>query len=303
MFDAYRGKTVLVSGGSGFLGHHLIQILHDVEAKIINFSLQNTKPSDVSFFSGDVSNLDNVKRVLDHSVNLFGQPIDFVFHLAGQKSGPLSYEKPYETMQVNAVGTLNLLDSLKQRDQTRSISVISSASTKPLRNGSGKTNLYSPYNISKLMAELICESYYKSFQVPVACCRLHNIYGPGQSSESVIASILSQMKSGADLELGNLSPVRDFIYVEDAAKAILELALSGEFPGKLVEVGTGIGHSIAEVIELAKQLTKFQGEINVSSVNKRVGEEDIIVADLTQLRELINWKPEYNLNLGLQRMI
>jgi nucleoside-diphosphate-sugar epimerase len=228
-----------------------------------------------------------------------------VLHLAGKNSAPQSLVEPYETFDLNVGGTAALLEACRIHPAPVTVAVMSTAAVCEAPTGSGAISESaplgpaSPYAASKACAETLVFSYHRSLGVPGIVARLFNVYGPGQLSDAVIPSIIRQMLDGGDLRLGNTAAVRDFIFVDDAVDAFLSLGAAKASAGKAVNIGTGRGASIAEVVEILRRITGFAGKVIVDQARLRPRDADAIVADTSRLRELTGWAPATDLERGL----
>lgn len=304
-------KKVLVTGAEGFIGSHLTEKLvklgTDVTALVqynsfnnwgwIDTFDKNIKDS-INVVTGDVREYDGMKRVVK------GQ--DVVFHLAALIAIPYSYLSPMAYVKTNIEGTTNVLEACREYEVEKIVHTSTSETY--------GTALYvpidekhpmqgqSPYSASKIGADKMAESFYRSFDLPVATIRPFNTYGPRQSARAVIPTIISQILSGkTEIKLGSLIPTRDFNYVKDTAEAFIRIAESDKTVGKVLNVGSN--HEIS-IGDLAKKIIDILGkDVEIICDEERLrpqnSEVNRLWADNTEIKELTEWRPIYSLEDGL----
>ncbi|WP_195962664.1 NAD-dependent 4,6-dehydratase LegB [Clostridium tyrobutyricum] len=310
-----KGKRVLVTGSEGFIGSHLAEKLVKIGAKVtalvqynsfnnwgwIDTFDKNMKDS-INVVTGDVREYDGMKRIIK------GQEV--VFHLAALIAIPYSYLSPMAYVKTNIEGTTNVLEACREYDVQKIVHTSTSETY--------GTALYvpidekhpmqgqSPYSASKIGADKIAESFYKSFDLPVATIRPFNTYGPRQSARAVIPTIISQILSGKkEIKLGSLTPTRDFNYVKDTAEAFIKIAESEKTVGQVLNAGSN--HEIS-IGDLAKKIVDIIGEkVEILCDDERLRPEKSEVnrlwADNTKIKELTDWRPEYTLDTGLKETV
>lgn len=310
-----KGKKVLVTGSEGFIGSHLTEKLVELGAEVTalvqynsfnNWGLidnldKNIKDS-IHVVTGDVREYDGMKRIIK------GQ--DIVFHLAALIAIPYSYLSPMAYVKTNIEGTTNVLEACREYGVQKIIHTSTSETY--------GTALYvpidekhplqgqSPYSASKIGADKIAESFYRSFNLPVATIRPFNTYGPRQSARAVIPTIISQILSGVkEIKLGSLTPTRDFNYVKDTVEAFVKIAESDRTIGQVLNVGSNYEISIDE---LAKKIINIMNKnIKIICDEERLRPEKSEVnrlwANNTKIKELTNWYPKFTLEDGLKETI
>lgn len=310
-----KGKKVLVTGSEGFIGSHLVEKLVDFGVEVtalvqynsfnnwgwIDTFDKNIKDS-IHVVTGDVREYDGMKRIIK------GQ--DVVFHLAALIAIPYSYLSPMAYIRTNVEGTTNVMEACREYGVQKIIHTSTSETY--------GTALYvpidekhplqgqSPYSASKIGADKIAESFYRSFNLPVATIRPFNTYGPRQSARAVIPTIISQILSGKKrIKLGSLTPTRDFNYVKDTAEAFAKIAESDKAIGQTLNVGSN--HEIS-IGDLAKKIINIMGkdvEIMCDEERLRPGKSEVnrLWADNTKVKQLTEWKPKYNLDKGLEETV
>lgn len=310
-----KGKKVLVTGSEGFIGSHLTEKLLELGADVTalvqynsfnNWGWIDTFDKEVKesihVVTGDVREYDGMKRIIK------GQ--DVVFHLAALIAIPYSYLSPMAYVRTNVEGTTNVLEACREYDVEKIVHTSTSETY--------GTALYvpidekhpmqgqSPYSASKIGADKMAESFYRSFNLPVATIRPFNTYGPRQSARAVIPTVISQILAGKnEIKLGSLTPTRDFNFVKDTANAFIKIAETDGTVGKVINAGSNHEISIGDLVnKIAKVMNK---DIKILCDDQRIRPEKSEVnrlwADNTLIKELTGWKPEYTLDEGLKETI
>ena len=311
---AWAGRSVLVTGAGGFIGSHLVEQLVGLGAKVRAF-LRYTSQHDV----GNLRFLDPACREqlelvygdLCHfsSVRDAAKGVDTIFHLAASISIPYSYTLPEEMVETNIKGTMNVMLAAREAGVRRvvltsSSEVYGTAQYVPI-DEQHPLQPQSPYAASKVAADMIGLSFYRTYELPIAILRPFNTYGPRQSMRAVIPTIISQALTQETIQLGALHPMRDFVYVEDAVRAFLLAALNDAVVGEVVHVGCGATISISE---LTKDIIGIIGRrVQVTSDEDRLRPEMSEVlrlqADPSKAARLLGWTPEISLQDGLRRTV
>lgn len=311
--------TVFVTGADGFIGSHLTEALVRRGYKVRAFVHYNSFNSwgwldhcaeDVKgkfeVVAGDIRDPHGVKTAM--------QGCDAVLHLAALIAIPFSYHSPDTYVDTNVKGTLNVLQAarelgLKKVVHTSTSEVYGTAQYVPI-NESHPLQGQSPYSASKIGADQIAYSFHTSFDLPVVTVRPFNTYGPRQSARAVIPTIITQIASGATkIDLGAISPTRDFTYVDDTVSGFISALESDKGIGETVNLGTNFEISIFDTASLiAKQMGV---EIQIQSTAERQrpikSEVERLWADNSKAKALIGWEPEYfglaGLSAGLRKTI
>lgn len=307
--------SILVTGADGFIGSHLTEELvkrgYQVKAFVYYNSFNSwgwldTLPEDimknVEIFQGDVRDPNGVEEAMKEA--------DAVFHLAALIAIPFSYHSPDTYVDTNIKGTLNILQAARKLDITRVIitstsEVYGTALYVPI-DEKHPFQGQSPYSATKIGADRLAESFYRSFQLPVTIVRPFNTYGPRQSARAVIPTIITQLLAGKEeIKLGALTPTRDFNYVKDTVNGFIEIYKTDKTIGEEINIATQKEISIEELAqELIRQINPNAKIIcdeerlrpERSEVNRLLGCNEKIL-------RLTKWKPEYTLQVGLKNTI
>lgn len=310
-----QGKKVLVTGSEGFIGSHLTEMLvkqgAEVTALVQYNSFNNwgwidtfdeSIKQQLRIVTGDIREYDNVKRMVK------GQ--DVVFHLAALIAIPYSYLSPMAYVRTNVEGTANVLEACRDYDiekivHTSTSETYGTALYVPIDEKHPMQG-QSPYSASKIGADKMAESYYRSFGTPVTTIRPFNAYGPRQSARAVIPTIISQILAGKEeIKLGALSPTRDFNYVKDLAAAFMAVAESDKTVGEVINAGSNFEISIEELAKLIMSLIGKEVKILCDEERIRPDKSEVnrLWADNHKIKELTGWSPQYTLEKGLTETI
>lgn len=258
-------KTVLVTGADGFIGSHLTEMLLEKGYNVRAFTFYNSfnnwgwldtlpenKLSEINVFSGDIRDPNGVREAM--------RGIDLVFHLAALIAIPFSYHSPDSYVDTNIKGTLNVLQAAREL-QTEKIMITSTSEVYGTAQYVPIDERHpfqgqSPYSATKIGADRLAESFYRSFQLPVAIVRPFNTYGPRQSARAVIPTIITQLLAGkTEIKLGTLTPTRDFNYVKDTASGFIAIAESDRTVGEEINIASQKEISIGDLAnEIIKQI-------------------------------------------------
>jgi NDP-hexose 4,6-dehydratase len=309
--------VVAVSGAEGFIGSHLVEALVRTGQRVRAMVLYNmwsscgwldTLPaevrSQVHVVFGDIRDPGSVRDLVDGA--------EVVYHLAALGSVPYSYSAPRSFMDTNAIGTLHMLEAVRDGRTSRLVHTSTSetygtAQTVPISE-THPLQAQSPYAASKVAADKLVESYYLSFGVPVVTLRPFNTFGPRQSTRAVIPQIITQLVSGTtELKLGALDPSRDFSYVTDTAAAFISVgtAPASAVLGELFNCGPGDEVSVGRLAEEIAGLMGVRADIVEDAQRLRPKDSEVmrLVCDATKLRERTGWRPAYSRADGLRQTI
>lgn len=310
-----HGKKVLVTGADGFIGSHLVEALinkkYDVRAFVYYNSFNSwgwldTLPApmlqDLDVFAGDIRDPNGVAEAM--------RDCDIVFHLAALIAIPFSYHSPDSYIDTNIKGTLNILQAARRYNTERVLitstsEVYGTAQYTPIDENHPFQG-QSPYSATKIGADRLAESFYRSFATPVVIVRPFNTYGPRQSARAVIPTVITQLLSGHEkIRLGTLSPTRDFNYVKDVAAGFIALAESEGAIGQEVNIATGVEHTIGDVANSLISILNPAASIITDEKRLRPDASEVfrLMGDNTKIKSLTSWQPQFNLNAGLRDTI
>jgi NAD dependent epimerase/dehydratase len=311
--------NILVTGACGFIGSHLVEKLVKKGHNVSAFTFYNARGlngwidnldkkiiKNINIISGDIRDHD---FLINHS-----KKIDAIFHLAALIGIPYSYHAPKSYIETNVIGTYNVLNASKINDIPKTIitstsEVYGTAQSIPITE-KHSLNAQSPYAASKIGADQLALSFHRSFKLPVTIIRPFNTFGPRQSTRAIIPTIITQiLNNNKNLKLGNLSPTRDFTFVEDTADSFIQTLKSKKISGETINVGNNFEISIKQIIEIMKE--EFGYNFNVILDKKRVREKKSevfqLIASNKKAKKVLNWKPNYagvkGFKLGLKKTI
>ena len=306
-------KRVLVTGADGFIGSHLVESLvsNDYEVKALSQynSFNNwgwlediNCKNKVEVISGDVRDFHNCKDIT--------KDVDLIFHLAALIAIPFSYYAPNSYVDTNIKGTLNICQAARENNVERLIhtstsEVYGTAKYIPI-DENHPTQPQSPYSASKISADAIAMSFFNSFDTQITIARPFNAYGPRQSARAVIPTIISQALKGVKkINLGDISPTRDFNFVKDVCKGFIAIAESDNTIGKTINIGSNSEISIGEIFNMIKKI--MNSDIEIVKDKKRVrpikSEVFRLVCDNSLIKKLTNYQPETSIEDGLKKTI
>jgi dTDP-glucose 4,6-dehydratase len=304
---------LLITGATGFIGSHLTELCVELGYDVIAFDRYNSNNhwgwleqskyyNDLNVILGDIRDYDSVYKAMEGCST--------VFHLAALIGIPYSYTSPLAYVRTNIEGTYNVLEAAKNLDLnqiliTSTSETYGTAQSTPIDENHPLVG-QSPYSATKIAADQLAISYYRSFDLPVKIVRPFNTYGPRQSARAIIPTIISQLLNGnTSIKLGNLTPTRDLTYVIDTCKAFMEIYESDALFGDVTNVGMNSEISIGDLVSL---IAKIMGtDITISSANERIrpknSEVERLVCDNTKLTNNTSWKPKYTLAEGIIEVI
>jgi len=310
----WQGKSILVTGAGGFIGSHLTERLIREGARVRAFVRYNSRHdiglltllpaellSEVEVIAGDLRDSEAVRRAM--------KGVEIVFHLGALIAIPYSYRHPREVVETNILGTLNVLMAawelgIQRIVHTSSSEVYGTAQYVPI-DEKHPLQGQSPYSASKIGADKIAESFFRSFGVPVAILRPFNTYGPRQSARAVIPTIVTQALTLDRIRLGALDPQRDFTFVEDTVEGFLRMGLAEGVEGQEVNLGTGTCLSIGELAQKILRLVGRDLPIVCEEERLRPPQSEVLRlhADAQRARRMLGWQPRVSLDEGLERTI
>lgn len=302
----------LVTGADGFIGSHLTELLlnrgYQVRAlaQYNSFNswgwIDNLTHENLEIISGDVRDANFCREIM--------KDIDTVFHLAALIAIPYSYVAPESYVDTNITGTLNICQAAKDFNVKKVIvtstsEVYGTAKYVPIDEAHPKQP-QSPYSASKIGADMMALSFFNSFDLPVVVARPFNTYGPRQSARAIIPTIIGQIASGiSTIKLGDLSPTRDFNYVEDTCLGFIALAESDNVIGKEINIASNSEISIKDTLDLIAKLMDKEVEFIQDSQRIRPGKSEVfrLYGDNTLIKSLTDFEPKTSIEQGLLRTI
>lgn len=314
MTDSILDKTtsVLVTGADGFIGSHLTEMLLEKGCRVRALCQYNSFGSWGWLDSVSNPNLEVVLGDVRDAefCRTSGEGIDVVFHLAALIAIPYSYQAPASYVATNVSGTLNMCQAAKLHNCKRFIhtstsEVYGTARYVPI-NEEHPLQSQSPYSASKIAADSMAMSFYSSFDLPLTIARPFNTYGPRQSLRAVIPTIIAQIASGKkEIQLGDVTPTRDFNYVGDTCRGFIALAENGACIGDTVNIGSNFEISVGDTLEKIKQLMQSDVQFVTEDVRMRPRRSEVmrLWCDNSRLHELTGFAPEVSIDEGLQLTI
>jgi NAD dependent epimerase/dehydratase len=307
-------STILVTGAGGFIGSHLTQelirlgakvrafIRYTSEGKVGNLRYVDKSSDNLEIFMGDLKDPYACRAAL--------KDVNYVFHLASVISIPYSYVNPREYFDNNVFSILNILQAAQDLDieaiiHTSTSEVYGSAEIVPIPE-THPLKAQSPYSASKIAADKVAESFYRTFDSPVVTVRPFNTYGPRQSVRAVIPTVITQALSQDVILLGDSRPTRDFLFVKDTVNGFIEVAKEArKLFGKTLNLGTGVEVSIEQVVTLIKQISKSHARVvfDAARIRPTKSEVDRLCADTRLAKKELKWKPLVTLEEGLTETI
>ena len=308
-------KKILVTGADGFIGSHLTELLVREGYEVRAFAYYNSFNSwgwldslpkevmaHVDVFCGDIRDPNGVRTAMEGC--------DTVFHLAALIAIPFSYHSPDSYVDTNIKGTLNVLQAARQLSLGRVLvtstsEVYGTAQYVPIDEKHPYQG-QSPYSATKIGADRLAESFYRSFLLPVTIVRPFNTYGPRQSLRAVIPTIITQLLSGQDeIRLGSLTPTRDFNFVKDTANGFLQIALADHTVGEEINIATQQEISIGQLAnELIAQINpKAHIVCDEDRLRPEKSEVNRLLGSSEKIRRLTSWQPRYTFEQGIAETI
>lgn len=298
-------RRALVTGGAGFIGSHLVPELIDdgwtvhVIDNLYSGSREHV-PERANLEEIDIRSGKCEKRILD--VNP-----DVIIHLAAIHYIPDCNRDPQGTFEVNVMGTRNILRAAEQVELGMFLFISSGAVYPPQRGVHREHDSLGPddiYGQTKLIGEDLCRLFHQRTRTPTVTARLFNVYGPNETNEHLIPAINDQLLAGnREIELGNLTPKRDFVHVRDVARAFTSMVRAVDDGYRTYNVGYGSAYSVREVVEYTGKV--MDEELRIQSDEERVRETDRphLEADISKIRDELGWEPEIDFATGLEELL
>ena len=305
----------LVTGADGFIGSHLVDLLLSQGIKVRALSqynsfnywgwLEGNNHPDLEVVSGDVRDAAFCRHIT--------RDVDTVFHLAALIAIPYSYVAPESYVDTNITGTLNICQAVRDTPSVGRLLVTSTSEVYGTAQYVPIDELHprqpqSPYSATKIGADAIAKSFFNAFGLPVVIVRPFNTYGPRQSARAIIPTVITQIANGADeIKVGDLSPTRDFNFVEDTCRGFLALATAdpGTVEGEEVNIATGTEVTMKETLETIADIMGSKVSYVVDPERLRPSKSEVfrLCGDNTKIKALTGWEPRVSLREGLERTI
>jgi NAD dependent epimerase/dehydratase len=308
-------NKILITGADGFIGSHLVEYLIENGFNVRAFvyynsfnsygwldTISNETKRKIEFFPGDIRDPNGVREAM--------KGVDIVFHLAALIAIPFSYHSPDSYIDTNVKGTLNILQAARDNNVKRVLvtstsEVYGTAQFVPITEMHPKQP-QSPYSASKIGADAIADSFYRSFELPITIVRPFNTYGPRQSARAVIPTIISQLLNGAEeIKLGDITPTRDLLYVKDTINGFLKIAQCNELIGHEVNISTQSEISVGDLAQQLINKINPKAKIITDSVRLRPEKSEVfrLFGSNEKLKTYTNWDQKYTLEQGLKETI
>jgi len=308
-------KKVLITGADGFIGSHLTEALvekgYDVRAFVCYNSfnsygwldiVSNDIKNKIEFFPGDIRDPNGVREAMNG--------IDIVFHLAALIAIPFSYHSPDSYIDTNVKGTLNIIQAARD-NKVKRILVTSTSEVYGTAQFVPITELHpkqpqSPYSASKIGADAIADSFYRSFNLPITIVRPFNTFGPRQSARAVIPTIISQLLNGAtEIKLGDIAPTRDLLFVKDTVDGFLKIAQCNELIGHEVNIATQSEISVGDLAQNLINIINPSAKIITDTQRLRPGKSEVfrLFGSNEKLKSYTDWSQKFTLMDGLKETI
>lgn len=310
-----KDKKILVTGADGFIGSHLVESLIDRGCDVRAFVFYNsfnswgwldTLPSEklrkLDVFAGDIRDPNGVATAM--------QGCDVVFHLAALIAIPFSYHSPDSYVDTNIKGTLNVLQAARQHGTER-VLVTSTSEVYGTAKYAPIDELHpfqgqSPYSATKIGADRLAESFFRSFQTPITIVRPFNTFGPRQSARAVIPTVITQLLSGeSEIRLGSLTPTRDFNFVSDTVEGFIALAECDASIGEEVNIATGVEHTVGDVANYLISVINPGAALVTEEQRLRPDASEVfrLIGDNKKIFKLAGWQPAHDLYGGLEETV
>ncbi|KPJ65624.1 MAG: hypothetical protein AMJ43_10355 [Coxiella sp. DG_40] len=302
-------QKYFITGGAGFVGCHLVEKLALLGKAVVVYDdlsfgrVENIQQylDEVKLVKADLNDYNTLERVIGEFMP------EIVIHLAAVHFIPYCNEHPRETVHVNIKGTHTLLDVCSKYRPKKILFASSAAVYPPSDNPHRETDEVRPFDVyggTKICGETLMQLFAQQTSVPTVSCRLFNVYGTKETNDHVIPHIINQLKSGrTKIELGNISPKRDYVYVKDVADALFHIGSDGTGKYNCLNIGTGKEYSVEDLIsKIASILGKDLIIDSVDSLKRKI-ERPHLCSDISKIKKEMDWSPKYDINEGLFALI
>lgn len=310
-----KNKKVLVTGADGFIGSHLVEQLIEEGAHVKAFCYYNSfnswgwldtiskeKLAKIEVFTGDIRDPNGVRTAV--------KGVDVVFHLAALIAIPFSYHSPDSYIDTNIKGTLNIVQACKDLNIERVLvtstsEVYGTAQYVPIDEKHPRQP-QSPYSASKIGADCIADSFYRSFDLPLTIVRPFNTYGPRQSARAVIPTIITQLLAGkTEIRLGDITPTRDLLFVKDTVNGFIEIAKADSLIGTDCNIATQSEITVGDLAQKIVSLINPDAKILHDMDRLRPAKSEVfrLFGSCEKLKQHTSWEARHDLDKGLTETI
>ena len=301
-------QKILVTGGAGFIGSAVVEKLQSLGHEVVvidNLSFGNRKfiqLKEENFFREDIRNTNELSKICKQ-INP-----DWVIHLAAIHFIPYCNQNPYETASVNIEGTISLIESLKFCSNLKKVFFASTAAVYPVfdfaLSENHRTGPLDIYGLSKLTGEKLLNGFFLETGIETIICRFFNAFGPNETNAHLIPEIEGQIKSGSrKINLGNLTPKRDFIHTQDMAEAVNALLKQTFNSYEIFNLGQGKEYSVLEIVEAFERQLCEKIEIIQDQSKVRKVDRPHLLADITKIKKITNWEPKWTIDQGINSLL
>lgn len=301
-------KKTLITGATGFIGSALFNHLKNQGHELFvidNLSFGNKDHIVINenyFFEQDIRDTTSIERIIRNI-----QP-QWVIHLAAIHFIPYCNKHPFESSEINILGTKNILDACKNAKCIEKVFFASTAAVYPISNDpyseDSATQPLDIYGLSKLTGEYLCNEFYLATSIPTIICRFFNAFGPNETNPHLIPAIQEQLNSGTrTIKLGNLEPKRDFIHTSDMSNAVNILMEKFNQGIDIFNLGSGIEYSVIDIVDAFSRQLNEEIKIEIDPQRVRKTERMHLLADISKLKNFTGWEPKISIDDGIKTLI